>query len=112
MPFEIGHMLDSRVTPRAPLRAVLFPSFGSDGTTTLRRLDQDDAAGLLIANFLTPPVKDDDLVAWFELPSKEELVARAYQVAAAVPAFDLSMSLTQLGCGTEVIRILDEAVAI
>lgn len=111
MPYEIGRMLGSRVTPDAPLRAVLFPSFGADDTSTLRRLDPDEAAERLLANLLTPPVKDDELATWFELPSAEELSTRARQVAAVVPAFELCQTLAQLACRPELARICDQAVA-
>ncbi|MGW7466963.1 hypothetical protein ACWGJT_20210, partial [Streptomyces xantholiticus] len=110
MPHEISRLLDCRIAPDAPLRTVLFPSFGADETSTLRRLDPQETAKRLLANLLTPPVKDDELTARFDLPSPEELSARVRQVAASVSAFELHQSLAQLARRTELAGILDQAV--
>ncbi|ATL86862.1 hypothetical protein GCM10009548_31620 [Streptomyces malaysiensis subsp. malaysiensis] len=112
MPHEIGAMFNGRLLRKAPLQAVVFPSFGADDTATLRRLAPGEAAERLLANLLTPPVKDDELTSWFKLPTPEELSARVRQVAAGVPAFELRQSLTHLACRPELARVLDQAVAV
>jgi len=110
MPHEIGRMLGSRVVPRAPLRAVLFPAFGAGDTSTTRRLDPDEATERLVANLLSPPVKDDELLTHFALPSTMDLHARAARIAAAVPAFALSQSLPHLARRAELAELLDSVV--
>ncbi|SCE10668.1 hypothetical protein GA0115242_121935 [Streptomyces sp. SolWspMP-5a-2] len=111
MPHEIARMVGCRVTPRAPLRAVLFPSFTDDDAFALRRLDVSEAARRIQANLLTPPVKDSELTARFDAPSEEQLAERARNLAAEVPAFALRQSLTGLGARERLADLLDEVVA-
>ncbi len=110
MPHEISRMLGCRIAPAAPLKAVLFPSFTADEKFALRRLDEEETAERLLANLLTPPVKDDDLSARFAPPSAEQLADRARHLAAVVPAFSLHQSLTALGRRTELADMLDRVV--
>ncbi|WP_223778320.1 hypothetical protein [Streptomyces sp. 135] len=111
MPHEIGGMFDGRVAPKAPLCAVVFPSFAAHGSAVLTRVAPDEAAERLFANLLAPPVKDDELTSWFKLPDAAELGARARRIAASVPAFELRQRLDHLGNRPALARVLDEAVA-
>lgn len=110
MPQEISRMTRCRIVPTAPLKAVLFPSFTGDEKCTLRRLDEEEKAERLLANLLTPPVKDDDLSARFASPPEEQLADRVRHLAALVPAFSLHQSLTALGLRAELAGALDRVV--
>ncbi|MFJ1646699.1 hypothetical protein [Streptomyces sp. NPDC088258] len=110
MPGEIGRMLGCRIVPSAPLRAMIFPSFTGDDAFVPRRLDVKETTERLLANLLTPPVKDDELRARFAPPSTERLADRVRRIAAGVPAFALHQSLTGLGFRTELAGMLDQVV--
>ncbi|MFF5858526.1 hypothetical protein ACFY8B_23340 [Streptomyces sp. NPDC012751] len=111
MPEEVGRMLGCRIAPSAPLKALLFPSFTQDEKFVLRRLDEAEAAERLLANLLTPPVKDDALSAWFTPPPPRQLADRARQLGATVPAFALCQSLSGLGLRAELAGMLDRVVS-